>query len=164
MIDVGQGAAEGMNPAMNQYVRNHGRTGEILLVDDNRGDAMLAARAFSEGGSGMVLTVARTGEEALDALRGRDGQGLPDLVLLDLGLPRMGGMDVLAAIKQDAALKHIPVIVMSNSGADDNVVQSYRASAAAYIVKPADLGSYRRAAALIEQFFFGLACLPAVET
>ncbi len=149
---------------MTQYFHNAGRTGEILLVDDNRGDAVLAARAFSDGGSGTVLTVARTGEEALDILRARDGGRLPDLILLDLGLPRMGGMDVLSALKDDAGLKHIPVIVMSNSGAERNVIQSYRASAAAYIVKPSDLGSYRRAVGLIEQFFFGLACLPAVET
>ena len=136
------------------------------MIDDNRGDALLAARALAEGGSGTVLNIASTGEIAMETLRHRNHDSLrhlPDLILLDLGLPRMGGMEVLAAIKGDARLKHIPVIVMSNSAAERNVSESYRAHAAAYVVKPADLGGYRRTMALIEQFFFGVASRPVGE-
>ena len=147
---------------------HHGeRPAEILLIDDNRGDALLAARAFHEAETDTRLTFAPTGEIAMAILQGEleyFGHRLPDLVLLDLSLPKMNGLEVLAAIKDRDRLKHIPVIVMSSSGDERNILGSYRAQAAAYIPKPGDMAAYRQTIARIEQFFF-LACrLPAVDS
>jgi len=143
-----------------------GRPAEILLVDDNRGDAILAAHAFKDAKTATNLTTASTGEMALEFLReaiAAKTKRLPDLILLDLQLPQMSGMDVLTEIKQDERLKHIPVIVMSNSGDGSKVLKSYHRYANAYVMKPSDLTKFREAIAMIEQFFFVLATLPVVE-
>lgn len=137
---------------------SHGRPAQVLLVDDNRGDALLAAHAFKTAAFETDLTHAATGEAALAMLH--KGSYLPDIVLLDLQLPQMSGMDVLMAIKSDERLKHIPVIVLSNSGDSHNVTRSYQHHASAYVIKPLDLAKYRETIALIEQFFFVLASLP----
>jgi CheY-like chemotaxis protein len=140
-----------------------GRPAEVLLIDDNRGDAILASHAFKAASVATNLTVAQTGEAALDLLekleQARDR--LPDIILLDLSLPRMNGMDVLRTLKDDPRFKHIPVIIMSNSGAGPNVLRCYRGHAAAYLIKPSDISNYREAISLIERFFFILAVLPA---
>lgn len=140
-----------------------GRPAEVLLIDDNRGDAILASHAFKAASVATNLTVAQTGEAALDLLEDLDRTRghLPDIVLLDLSLPRMNGMDVLKALKEDARFKHIPVIIMSNSNAGPNVLRCYRGHAAAYLIKPADISKYRETISLIEKFFFILAVLPA---
>ncbi len=151
---------------MNQALVFKGRPAEILLVDDNRGDTILAAHAFKESKTATNLTTASTGEMALDLLRDPEvglTKRLPDLILLDLQLPQMSGMDVLTEIKQDDRLKHIPVIVMSNSGDGSKVLKSYHRYANAYVMKPNDLTKFREAIAMIEQFFFVLATLPVVE-
>ena len=151
----------------NKIVGFGGRPAEILLVDDNRGDAILAAHAFKEAKTPTNLTTASTGEMALELLRGSiagTSKRLPDLILLDLQLPKMSGMDVLAEIKQDDRLKHIPVIVMSNSGDESKVLKSYHRYANAYVMKPSDLTRFREAIAMIEQFFFVLVTLPVVES
>ncbi|MBW8882294.1 MAG: response regulator [Asticcacaulis sp.] len=151
---------------MTKRLIDNGRPAELLLVDDNRGDAMLARHALREASFATNLTVAQTGEIAMDILRGEGeyaGRRLPDLVLLDLQLPQMSGLDVLSAIKGDAKTCHIPVIVMSNSGAGQNVITSYRLHASAYVVKPLDITKYREAIALMEQFFFVLATLAVAE-
>ncbi len=145
---------------MKKRLISHGRPAQVLLVDDNRGDALLAAHAFKTASFETTLTHAATGELALKMLN--EDVSLPDLVLLDLQLPQMSGMDVLVAIKSDERLKHIPVIVLSNSGDDHNVTRSYRHHASAYLIKPLDLARYRETIALIEQFFFVLARLPVV--
>ena len=140
-----------------------GRAAEILLIDDNRGDALLAAHAFREARVETRLSTASTGEAALAQLRGEgvhDGAATPDLILLDLQLPRMSGLEVLNAIKTDPALRHIPVIVMSNSGNLTNIARCYDLHANAYVMKPTDLTRFRAAIAMIEQFFFMLAVLP----
>lgn len=139
------------------------RPAEVLLVDDNRGDALLALHAFREAKFETNLRSAATGEMAMALLRGEGeyaDKPLPDLILLDLQLPRMSGLDVLKAIKTDPVLRHIPVIVMSNSGNLINVAKSYDLYANAYVMKPADLATYRQTIAMIEQFFFVLAVLP----
>ena len=135
------------------------RAAEVLLIDDSRGDALLADRAFRDAEFETRLTVVRTGEAALDFLEA-PGATPPDLILLDMGLPKLSGTDVLAAIKGDDRLKAVPVIVMSNSGAPPNVLRAYNLYASAYIVKPINIEAYREAIALIEKFFFSLASLP----
>ena len=135
------------------------RAAEVLLIDDSRGDALLADRAFRDAEFETRLTVARTGEAALEILEA-PGATPPDLILLDMGLPKLSGPDVLAAIKSNDRFKATPVIVMSNSGAPPNVLRAYNLYASAYIVKPVDLDAYRDAIALIQKFFFSLASLP----
>ena len=144
---------------MGKRLIGDGRVAEVLLIDDSRGDALLADRAFRDAEFETRLTVARTGEDALDILES-PGAVPPDLILLDMGLPKLSGTDVLAAIKGNERLKATPVIVMSNSGAPPNVLRAYNLYASAYIVKPVNLDAYREAIALIEQFFFRLASLP----
>ena len=143
-----------------------GRPAEIMLVEDNRGDALLAARAFRQAEIENNLTVAETGEKALAMLR-REGEyasmRLPDIILLDLNLPMMSGKDVLAAIKSDDALRHIPVIILSSSSAPPDISGSYDLHANAYIVKPLNLENFSDVVHSIEQFFFMLAVLPAPE-
>lgn len=142
-----------------------GRPARILLIDDNRGDAILAERAFRELQPSPEVTIASTGEAALAILK-REGEyaetPAPDVVMLDLGLPRMSGLDVLTAIKTDEALRHIPVIVMSAYGAGQNVLKAYQTHANAYLVKPSDLNQYRDTIATVEKFFLGTAALPAL--
>ena len=143
-----------------------GRAAEIMLVEDNRGDALLAARAFRQAEIDNNLTVAETGEKALSMLR-REGAyanfRLPDLILLDLNLPLMSGQDVLAAIKTDDVLCHIPVIILSSSSAPPDIAGSYGLHANAYIVKPLNLENFSDVVRSIEQFFFVLAVLPASD-
>ncbi len=143
-----------------------GRPAEIMLVEDNRGDALLAARAFRQAEIDNNLTVAETGEKAMAMLR-REGEyaglGLPDIILLDLNLPMMSGKDVLAAIKGDDALRHIPVIILSSSSAAPDISGSYELHANAYIVKPLNLENFSDVVHSIEQFFFMLAVLPEPE-
>jgi len=145
-------------PSSNLLIRE-GRTAEILLVEDNRGDAQLASMAFRDARIENHLTVAATGEEALELLRDPTRRP-PDLVLLDLNLPKLSGRDVLAAIKDDARLMHIPVIVLSASENEQDIARSYDLHATAYIVKPLTLEKFRDVVSTIEQFFFFLAVLP----
>ncbi|MDI7775061.1 response regulator [Asticcacaulis sp. EMRT-3] len=151
---------------MDHLLIREGRAAEIMLVEDNRGDALLAARAFRDARIKNNLSIADTGEKALAMLR-REGayadQKTPDIILLDLNLPRMSGEDVLRAIKADAALKSIPVVVLSSSSAEADINRAYEHHANAYVVKPIDLQKFREVAASIEQFFFMLAILPAPE-
>jgi len=148
---------------MGRRLINDGRVAEVLLIDDSRGDALLADRAFRDAEFETRLTIARTGEAALEILA-TPGATPPDLILLDMGLPKLSGTDVLAAIKGNDRLKATPVIVMSNSGSPPNVLRAYNLYASAYIVKPVNLDAYREAITLIEQFFFSLASLPYVRT
>lgn len=147
---------------MNLLIRE-GRPAEIMLIEDNRGDALLTARAFRDARIDNRLTVANTGEKALAMLR-RQGPyaefRLPDIILLDLNLPGVSGQDVLRAIKDDEALKTIPVVVLSSSEAQSDVARAYDRHANAYVVKPVSLDKFREVAASIEQFFFMLAILP----
>ena len=143
-----------------------GRPAEIMLIEDNRGDALLTARAFRDARIDNRLSVADTGEKALAMLRRQGPHAhlrLPDIILLDLNLPGMSGQDVLRAIKADAALKTIPVVVLSSSEAQGDIARAYDQHANAYIVKPVSISKFREVAASIEQFFFMLAILPAPD-
>jgi two-component system response regulator len=136
-------------------------TVEVLLVEDDPGDELMTREAFSEIGS--RLHVARDGEEALDFLyrRGRH-QKAPriDLVLLDLGLPKQDGREILAQIRDDPQLTHLPVVVLTASNAESDIVASYQLHANAYITKPTDLTQYADTVRRIDEFFLSVVRLP----
>ena len=143
-----------------------GRPAELLLVEDNYGDVLLAREAFKSAKIRNNLTVAGDGEEALSVLR-REGSHAdkprPDLILLDLNLPRMDGREVLQAIKADPGLQAIPVIIMTSSKAEADVLQSYQLSANGYIVKPVDFERLQQIVASLESFWFTVVVLSPSE-
>src|SRR2546426_10715287 len=115
------------------------RTLEVLMVEDNLADVGLAVEAWREAGVPHRLNVARTGEEALVVLRREPPHGRaprPDLLILDLNLPRKDGRELLAELKSDPTLRHIPVIVLTTSNRDHDIRRSYDLQANCYIVKP----------------------------
>ena len=140
-----------------------GRPIEILLVEDNPGDARLAKEALKEAKVNNHLSVAKDGEEALEFLH-RRGKHLeaprPDLILLDLNLPRKDGREVLAEIKADAMLRRIPVVVLTTSQSEEDVTSVYNLSANCYVTKPADLEDYLKTIRCLEEFWLRVARLP----
>ena len=140
-----------------------GRPIEILLVEDNPGDVRLTIEGLNEGKVRNNLHVVRDGVEALAFLR-RQGAfnnvPRPDLILLDLNLPRMDGREVLAEVKADPALKTIPVVVLTTSRAEQDVLQSYELQANCYITKPVDLEQFITVVRSIEDFWLSIVRLP----
>jgi two-component system, chemotaxis family, response regulator Rcp1 len=140
------------------------RTIEILLVEDNPGDARLTVEAFKEGKVFNNLTVVGDGVEALAYLR-RQGQytnsAQPDLILLDLNLPKKDGREVLAEIKADEHLMKIPVIILTTSAAEEDIARAYTRHANCYITKPVDLDQFLRVVQSIESFWLTLVKLPS---
>lgn len=136
---------------------------EILLVEDNPGDVRLTQEALKEGKVFNNLNVVMDGVEALAYLR-REGKyadaQLPDIVLLDLNLPKMDGREVLAAIKADEDLKRIPVVVLTTSKADEDVLRVYDLHANCYITKPVDLEQFLGVVKSIKDFWFTVVKLP----
>jgi two-component system response regulator len=136
---------------------------EILLVEDNPGDAELTREALAESKVLIRLHVVRDGVEALAFLR-RDGRyaGMPkpDLILLDLNLPRKDGRAVLAEIKQDPALRPIPVVVLTSSHAERDIARAYELNANCYVTKPVDLEQFLTIVHSIEQFWLTVVKLP----
>lgn len=142
------------------------RTIEILLVEDNPGDARLTLEAFKEGKVLNHLTVMKDGVEALAYLRREGGYScarMPDLILLDLNLPRKSGREVLAEIKADERLRTIPVVVLTTSEDEQDVARAYSQHANCYITKPVDLEQFLRVVHSIEDFWLTLVRLPAGE-
>jgi CheY-like chemotaxis protein len=140
-----------------------GRPVELLLVEDNPGDVELTREALEEARVRNHLHVVTDGEEALEFLRrqGRHAQApRPDLVLLDLNLPRMSGSDVLAAIKGDPELRRIPVVVLTTSQAEKDVLGAYELHANAYIVKPVDLDQFLGVVRSVEGFWLAVVKFP----
>ncbi len=139
---------------------------EILLVEDNPGDIRLTKEALKEGKVLNTLTVVQDGVEALTCLR-RQGQYAgarrPDLILLDLNLPKKDGREVLAEIKQDEALKRIPVVVLTTSQDEQDVLKSYALHATSYITKPVELEQFISVVKAIEHFWLGIVVLPSGE-
>jgi CheY-like chemotaxis protein len=139
------------------------RSPQVLLVEDNRGDAVLTRRAFKRANIASDIVVAETGEKGLSILR-REGEHAdaqrPDLILLDLNLPHMHGQDFLQTVKTDPAFKRIPVIILSSSSADKDVIGSYDRHANGYITKPVTTETYDDIVARIEQYWFTLMQLP----
>ena len=127
---------------------------EILLVEDNEADVALTTAAFRDALVDARVHVARDGQEAMALLQTGEHALQPDLVILDLGLPRGDGFDVLEAMKADPKLKTIPVIVMSGSDRSEDQARAYRLQAVAYIVKPADKDKYFAAIRSIKELWF----------
>jgi len=136
---------------------------EILLVEDNPGDARLTREALRDGTVQNNLSVVDDGVEALAFLR-REGayqeSPRPDLILLDLNLPRKDGRQVLAEIKADPDLKMIPVVILTTSTAEEDVLNSYGLHANAYVKKPVDLSQFLRVVQAIEEFWLTLVTFP----
>ena len=136
---------------------------EILLVEDNPGDVRLTKEALKEAKVINNLTVLKDGEEALAYLRRQipyEKAASPHLILLDLNLPRKDGREVLAQIKAEDSLKRIPVVVLTTSQDEQDVVKSYNLHANCYITKPVDLDQFIRVVQSIEDFWLGIVVLP----
>ena len=139
---------------------------ELLLVEDNPGDVRLTIEALKEGRVINQLTVVQDGEEAIAFLRRQGryaGAVRPDLILLDLNLPRKGGLEVLAEIKEDPDLKQIPVVVLTTSQAEQDVLRTYQLHANCYIVKPVDLNQFMAVVQAIKSFWLAVVMLPPRE-
>lgn len=136
---------------------------EILLVEDNPGDVRLTSEALRDAKVRNHLSVAPDGVEAMAMLR-REGRHAavprPDLILLDLNLPKKSGREVLEEVKGDNALKDIPVVILTTSQAERDIVESYRLHANAYVTKPVDLEQFLKVVQTIEQFWLEIVKLP----
>ncbi|WP_299402738.1 response regulator [Acaryochloris sp. IP29b_bin.148] len=139
---------------------------EILLVEDDDGDIELTREAFRQSKVTLKMHVARDGIEAMAYLRQQgDFQtvNIPDLVLLDLNMPRKDGREVLKEMEADEYLKHIPVVVLTTSNADEDVLRSYQVGANAYVTKPVGLEGLTKVVKLLEEFWFTIVKLPPHE-
>ncbi|HNB35196.1 MAG TPA: response regulator [Anaerolineales bacterium] len=146
-----------MNPKTLQQV-------EILLVEDNPADVLMTRSAFEDFKLTNTLHVVEDGVEALEYLHGEGkfaGSPHPDLIMLDLNLPRKNGREVLAEIKTDPALLNIPVIVLTTSRSEQDVLEAYGLHANCYIVKPVGFPNFVEAIKSIEHFWFSLVTLPS---
>jgi len=136
----------------------------ILLVEDNPNDVEIMERALKKGKIQNQLTVARDGQEALDILQGRrNGTPKPGLILLDLNLPKVSGHDVLHEIKADPSLQQIPVIVLTASTRDEDVVRSYKLGVNTFVSKPVAFEDFLRAVSAIQEYWLVIATLPPVS-
>ncbi len=136
---------------------------EVLLVEDDPGDVLMTKEAFEEHKVGNRLNVVPDGVDALAYLR-REGPYAdatrPDLILLDLNLPRVDGREVLAEIKKDESLRSIPVVVLTTSQADEDILRSYQLHANAYVTKPVDFERFVNVVRQIDDFFISVVKLP----
>jgi chemotaxis family two-component system response regulator Rcp1 len=140
-----------------------GKPIDILLVEDNPGDARLTFEALKESKVNNRLNVVEDGVDALAFLR-REGKfsdsPRPDLILLDLNLPKKDGREVLADIKANESLKRIPVVILTTSKAEEDILKTYDLHANCYITKPVDLNQFVRVVQIIEDFWFTIVKLP----
>jgi chemotaxis family two-component system response regulator Rcp1 len=145
---------------MNSAAR--GKPIEILLVEDNPGDVRLIREALKEGKVRNTLHVVYDGVEAITSLRKQGDSGIPrpDLILLDLNLPKKDGREVLAEIKEDEDLKRIPVVVLTTSQSEIDILKSYNLHANCYITKPVDLEQFLEVVKSIEDFWLTVVKLP----
>jgi two-component system, chemotaxis family, response regulator Rcp1 len=139
---------------------------EILMVEDNPGDVRLTKEALKEGKVYNNLHWAKDGVEALEFLR-REGEHAnaprPDIILLDLNLPKKDGREVLSVIKSDDQLKHIPVVVLTTSKAEEDVLRSYELHANCYVTKPVDLDKFIVVVQSIDRFWLTVVTLPPAK-
>ncbi len=139
------------------------RTIEVLLVEDNVGDVRLTREALAESKLKIRLSTVADGVDAMMFLR-KEGTfkdaATPDLILLDLNLPRKDGRQVLAEIKADGTLRHLPVVILTSSSADDDVLRSYNLHANCYVVKPVGLPEFLKIVQSIENFWLEVVVLP----
>ena len=139
----------------------------ILLVEDDQGDQKLIRTSLKNQGVANELHISNSAEEALDFLYSgedtNDGNPHPDLILLDLNMPGMGGKEFLKQIKADESLKQIPVVILTTSSAELDIMDSYRLQAASYIHKPVTLDGFKRVTEEIRNYWFTLCRLPDRE-
>ena len=139
------------------------RSLEILVVDDDDADALMISEALESSAGEVTVQRVADGREALDYLR-REGAypdaSRPDLILLDLNMPRMDGRETLAAIKSDDRLKAIPVVILTTSGAEPDITSSYQHRANAYVTKPFGLDEFEATVRTIDRFYREVALLP----
>jgi two-component system response regulator len=136
---------------------------EVLLVEDDPGDELITREVFDGNRIGNRLHVARDGEEALDFLHQRgEHANAPrvDLVLLDLNLPKYDGRQVLEQIRSDPDLTHMPVVILTTSSSEEDVLRSYKLHANAFVTKPVDVNQFIAAVRQIDEFFLSVARLP----
>jgi len=148
---------------MNTRKEGEARPVEILLVEDNPGDYRLTQEALKEGKVYNNLYWARDGVEALDFLKRRGkhaGAPRPDIILLDLNLPKKDGREVLSEIKGDEELRSIPVVILTTSKAEEDVLRSYDLHANCYVTKPVDLDKFIVVVQSIDRFWLTIATLP----
>lgn len=140
---------------------------QVLLVEDNEGDVRLIKEAFLESNIDKSFSVARDGEEALNFLYKKgsyeNNNIVPDIILLDINLPRKNGFEVLEKIKSDPNLKRIPVIMLSSSSSEDHIHKSYDLNVNVYVTKPVDFDEYIQVVKTIEAFWFDKAKLPSFQ-
>ncbi len=140
-----------------------GRPIQILMVEDNPDDIELTVEALKDARVGNFLSVVKDGEEALSYLRcqGKHRQAVrPDLILLDLNMPRKNGRDVLREIKNDPQLKRIPVVILTTSQAEEDILHTYDLHANCYITKPVDFNQFLKVVRSIEDFWLTVVKLP----
>ncbi|MCJ7647943.1 MAG: response regulator [Candidatus Lokiarchaeota archaeon] len=136
---------------------------EVLLVEDNPGDIRLTKEAMKEAKIINNLNVVEDGVEALAYLRKKGnfkGVKRPDLILLDINLPKKNGREVLAEIKQDIHLKQIPVVILTVSNAEEDIIKTYELHANCYITKPVDMEQFTKVVKSIDEFWFSIVRLP----
>jgi chemotaxis family two-component system response regulator Rcp1 len=149
-----------MNP---RYALRPDQPLSVLLVEDDPGDVLIAREALAAGRLSTDLHVVTDGVEAMSYLRRLEGYGdatRPDLILLDLNLPRKSGHEVLAEVKQDPELRRIPVVVLTTSQAQDDVAKSYDLHASVHVSKPVDFDQFTEVVRQIDDFFGNVAELP----
>jgi chemotaxis family two-component system response regulator Rcp1 len=148
---------------MKQIIGGDGMVIEVLLVEDSPGDVRLTQEAFREANKSIHLHVASDGVEAMAFLR-REGihaqAPRPEIILLDLNLPKMDGRQVLALIKEDASLKTIPTVILTTSEAEADIVKSYQLQANCYLSKPAQLDAFENLVKSINDFWLTKVKLP----
>ncbi|MFN2260756.1 MAG: response regulator [Psychroflexus sp.] len=143
------------------------KTIKILLVEDNEGDILLTTEALEEGGFPVEQRVVRDGKSALDflkKLKPYHRESRPDLVLLDINLPKYSGLEVLKIMKNDGDLKSIPVIILTTSSSEEDINESYMNYANCFITKPVDLKNFNMAMKKVEDFWMNIAQLPIQKT
>lgn len=140
---------------------------EILMVDDDEGDTLLAQEALEEAKFANHLHIARDGMEAMEFIEKQGkfaDKPTPDLILLDLNMPRMNGHEFLGWIKSQDAYKMIPVVILTTSNSDTDVLNSYNKQANCYITKPVDLTQFNKVVQSIDEFWTGIVRLPPKQS
>ena len=141
-----------------------GRYAIVLLVEDNENDIELTKIAFEQAEFAVDLHVVRDGEQCLAFLRKQGtyiASPTPDLVLLDLHMPRMGGMEALDEMKGDVALRHIPVVILTTSTSENDINQGYRSHCSGYLVKPIGFADFVKLVQRVEEYWFAMVTLPS---
>ncbi|MFH1454606.1 MAG: response regulator [Armatimonadota bacterium] len=136
---------------------------DILLVEDNPADARLTLEALKTSKVSNIINVVEDGEEAMQYLKKEgkyEGSATPDLILLDLNLPKKDGREVLKEVKEDDNLKRIPVVILTSSQAEEDIIKSYNYHANCYINKPVDFENFLKVVHIIEDFWLNVVKLP----